>query len=407
MDARKRRRIVGRMLSGALLLGAVVLISLGFVPKPVPVVLGTVEQRPLEVTVDESGKTRVRYRYVVSAPVIGTLARITLEPGDAVEQGETLAQISPVAPQLLDERTRSEATARLAMAQANLERARVAVKRAQASRDYARDEAARLRTLHQKQGASRQALDQAEFQLKAAEEDLAAAQSGEAVARNEVAVARAALAAMSPGTSTGRALNLTAPISGRVLRVFQESETVVQPGTPLLELGDPQKLEIVVDVLTTEAVKILPGAEARIERWGGEYALTARVREKHPSAFTTRSALGVEEQRVPVLLDLMDPPERWAQLSDGYRVEARIRTALIEGAVVAPASATFRDGDSWAAFTMRDGKAHKVEVELGARTPDWVEVKAGLKPGDRVILYPSDQVTEGVEIDPGPGTPTS
>jgi len=389
------------LITGSILLGTAVLISFGFVPKPVAVVAGKVERRALEVTVDESGKTRIKSRYVVSAPVIGNLARIDLEPGDEVVEDAVLAQISPVAPGLLDQRTRSESVARAAMSEANLERARVSVKRAEAALGYARDEAVRLRTLHASQGTSKQALDQSEFQLRAAEEDYAAAQYGERVAENELNMARAAIASMSGNSKNASgALTLNAPISGRVLRVYQESEAVVQPGMPLIEIGDPSKLEVVVDVLSTEAVKIEPGTVARIERWGGDAPIEARVRRKEPSAFTTRSALGVEEQRVPVVLDLVGPPESWIALSDGYRVEARIRTALISDALVVPASATFRDGNTWAVYKILGGKAEKSALELGARTPDWVQVKQGLSEQAAVILYPSDQVTEGVDVDP-------
>jgi len=165
-------------------------------------------------------------------------------------------------------------------------------------------------------------------------------------------------------------------------------------------VGDPSKLEVVVDVLSTEAVKIEPGTVARIERWGGDVPIEAVVRRKEPSAFTTRSALGVEEQRVPVLLDLVGPHETWNALSDGYRVEARIRTALIPDALVVPASATFRDGNNWAVYKVDGGKAAKASLELGARTPDWVQVRGGLTEKTAVILYPSDQVNEGIDIDP-------
>jgi HlyD family secretion protein len=189
-------------------------------------------------------------------------------------------------------------------------------------------------------------------------------------------------------------------VRGQVLKVFQESAGVVQAGTPLLEVGDPRALEVVVDVLSTDAVRIEVGAVARIERWGGDYPLAARVRSKQPSAFTTRSALGVEEQRVPVLLDIVEDPARWASLGDGYRVEARIRVANLEGAVVSPASALFRDQGTWNTFAVRRGAAQKVQVEAGARTPDWVEIKKGLTAGDEVVLYPSDQVANGVKLAP-------
>jgi HlyD family secretion protein len=205
------------------------------------------------------------------------------------------------------------------------------------------------------------------------------------------------------GVQKGGNLRLTAPVAGPVLKVFQESEGAVQPGTPLLEIGDPKTLEIVVDVLSMDAVRIEPGAPARIERWGGAHVLNARVRTKQPSAFTTRSALGVEEQRVPVVLDLVDPPERWQALGDGYRVEARIQVDHRDSAVVIPASALFRDGDGFSTFLVRGQLAKKVKVEIGARTPDWAEVKSGLAPGDVVVLYPSDQVADGVKVVAGSG----
>lgn len=397
MEPRKRRRMIGRTILGLFGLAVVALIAYGFVPKPIPVVTGRVQKQDLEVTVDESGKTRIRSRYVVSAPVMGNLARITLKPGDEVKAGDIIAQISPMTPHLLDERTRSEALARVSMSEANVQRSKVTIKRAEAALNFARGEAARLRALHEHQGVTQQALEQAEFQLRAAEEDLASAEFAARVANHELAMARAAVQSVAGGGTDPRAITLLAPITGRVLRVYQESETVVQAGMPLIELGDPSALEIVVDVLSTDAVEIVPGAKARIERWGGEQTLSAHVRKKEPSAFTTRSALGVEEQRVPVVLD-PDNQAEWSLLGDGYRVETRIQTKLVKDAVVAPGSAVFRDGPSWAVFAVRAGKAEKVKVELGARTPDWVEVKSGLAQGDTVILYPSDQVRDGIQV---------
>jgi HlyD family secretion protein len=399
MDQRKRRRILGRVITTAVLIGAAVLIGLGFVPKPVPVTVGKVERRTLEVTVDEPGKTRIRTKYVISAPVLGELSRIDLRAGDVVEVDQLLAQISPVAPMLLDERTRAEASARVAVAQANVARSQSSIKRAEAAQSFARDQAERMRKLHAESGTSQQAYEQSEYQLRSAQEDFSGAQLSEKVAVNELEAAKAALASMSGKTAGGR-LSLSAPVRGQVLKVYQESAGVVQAGTPLLEIGDPRALEVVVDVLSTDAVRIEVGAVARIERWGGDYPLAARVRSKQPSAFTTRSALGVEEQRVPVLLDIVEAPARWASLGDGYRVEAHIRVANLEGAVVSPAAALFRDEGSWHTFVVRAGKAEKIQVEAGARTPDWVEVKQGLSAGEQVVLYPSDQVANGVELAP-------
>ncbi|HEX6245430.1 MAG TPA: HlyD family efflux transporter periplasmic adaptor subunit [Polyangiales bacterium] len=399
MQKRKQSRLLSRILGYGLGLGVVVLIALGFVPKPVPVVEGRVERRTLEVTVDEPGRTHIRGKYVVSAPAAGQLTRITLVAGDRVPSGGQLAELLPLTPQLLDSRTRAETTARVGVAQANVARTRAAIQRAQSAVAFARDQAERARKLHAASGTSKQALEQAEYDERSAQEELANAQLGARVAESELVAARAALASMTGATGAPvTKLSLTAPVAGPVLQVFQESEGVVQPGTPLLEIGDPATLEIVVDVLSMDAVRIEPGAPARIERWGGAQPLNARVRAKRPSAFTTRSALGVEEQRVPVLLDLVDPREQWQALGDNYRVEARIRVAHLVQALVVPANALFRDGDGFGAFVVRAQRATKVKVQIGARTPDWAEVKSGVAEGDVVVLYPSDQVGDGVKV---------
>jgi HlyD family secretion protein len=400
MDKRTRQKLLGRSLAAVVLLAAIGFIALGFMPKPVPVSVGNVEKRTLTAYVEEAGKTRIRTRYTVSSPVFGNLERIQLRAGDPVTTDSVVAQITPVTPSLLDARSRTEAEARVRVSQDNISRAAAAMHRAEAARNFAREQAARLRSLRAQAGASQQALDQAELDLRSAEEELASANHGRHIAESELAIARAAL---SPATGRGEAgentVRLTSPVAGQILRVLQENDGVVQPGTPLLEVGDPRDLEVVVDVLSTEAVGVVPSALAEIERWGGTYSLSARVRMKEPSAFTTRSALGVEEQRVPVVLDLLDPPERRTGLSDGYRVEAHIRTESAEAALVMPASAVFRDGEKSAAFALVAGHARKVEVTLGLRTPDWVEVKRGVREGETVVLYPSDQVREGVALE--------
>ncbi len=397
MEKRKKRRLLGRSVGIVIGVGLLALIGLGFVPKPVQVVLGKAERRSLEVTVDEPGKTRIRSKYVISAPSAGQLSRIALQAGDRVAENQVVAELTPVAPQLLDARTRAEATARVNVAQANVARTKAVIQRAESTLSFARDQATRSRTLHAQHGTSQQALEKAEYDERAAKEELANAQLGEKVAQGELEAARAVLASMSGEKSDAR-VTLSAPVAGPVLRVFQESAGVVQAGAPLLEVGDPNTLEITVDVLSMDAVRITKGALAHIERWGGPYALEARVREKQPAAFTTRSALGVEEQRVPVMLDLVDPRDRWRELGDSYRVEARIRVAYIENALVAPNSALFRDNGGYSAFVVEQGKARKRAVEIGARTPDWAEVKSGLKEGEVLVLYPSDTVVDGVGV---------
>jgi HlyD family secretion protein len=399
MDKRRRRKLVGRLITFTALGSVAIFIAWGFLPEPVEVTLGKVERRALEVTVEESGKTRIRDKYIVSAPVTGQLSRIELEAGDAVAEDMSVARIAPLVPQLLDARTRAEAAARVEVAEANLARTRSAIARAGTSLSFASDQAERSRTLRREGGMSEQQAELAEYQLRAAEQELASARLAERVSANELAAARAALKSVS-GEHRGSIaqLEVLAPAAGQVLRVVQQSAGTVQAGAPLIEIGDPRRLEVVADILTTEAVGVAVGAVARIEHWGGGYPLEARVRSKEPSAFTTRSALGVEEQRVPVVLDIIEDPARWTVLGDGYRVEVQIRVARVDDTLAMPASALFREAGTWAAFAVKQQRARKVHVELGLRNADWAQVKRGLSLGERVVLYPSDQVAEGVQV---------
>lgn len=380
----------------------------GLLPKPVPVQLGEVKERNVEQTIDERGWTRIRTKYVISAPVSGHLERISLQPGDGVGAADVVAYIAPAAPQLLDERTRTSAAARVDVAKANLRRMRSAAARAATQLAYARRELSRGRRLRAEDGMSSQEVERLELQESAANEELAAAQLSVDAATHELTVARAALAPTDGPRSKPSTLSVVAPAPGRVLKVFAASEGIVQAGTPLMEVGDPSALEVVVDVLTTDAVKITRGAAARIDGWGGDYPLAAHVRRKEPSAYATRSALGVEEQRVSVILDLVESQEgvlaqddgyRVEALGDGYHVEAHILIANREQTLAMPASALFRESDGWAAFVVRDNaKAQKVGVALGLRTSDWAEVTQGLGRGDFVIEYPSDQMSDGVRV---------
>lgn len=399
MDVRKRRRIVGRLVSSVVLLSAAVLIGLGFMPKPVPVNMGKVEKRALEVTVDESGKTRIRDTYLVSAPVTGNMSRIALRAGDVITESAAITQITPLMPQLLDTRTRAEATARVEVAGANVRRTKAAITQAESALTYAKAQAERSHKLRTGGGVSEQQHEEAQYRLRAAEEDIEAARLAARVSENELDTARTALTSVTgDGKRSSTGVQVTSPTAGRVLRVLQQSEGAVQAGTPLIEIGDPRRLEIAVDVLTTDAVDITVGAIATIERWGGSHPLAARVKYKEPSAYTTRSALGVEEQRVPIVLDIVDEPSRWTELGDGYRVEARIRIAYVEDALTVPASALFREADAWATFKVNGEHAHKVSVGVGLRTPDFAQVQRGLELRAQVVLYPSDQVTDGVAV---------
>jgi HlyD family secretion protein len=395
MNARRRWLFVAAVTVAALV-GLVWLLR----APPVRVELATAERGPLEVTVDEEGRTRVRLRYTVAAPISGRLERIALDEGDAVEAGAVVARVSP-AP--LDTRSIAQAQAGLDAANAARREAHARVSQARAAFAQAERELARARTLAEQSTISAQGLEQAELSRTSRAEELRAAREGEDAASHQVEAARAALLAAGGAETdpqrgdTDSAVPVRAPAAGRVLRVFEESSRVVAVGTPLLELGDPANLEIVVDVLSSDAVKIRPGDEIRVEAWGGDAPLAARVRLVEPAGFTKISALGVEEQRVNVIGDFVDPP---GALGDGYRLEARIVVFRAEDVLRAPASALFRRGDGWYVFAARDGRAALRPLEVGQRGLDAVEIRAGLAPGDAVVLHPSDRLADGVRIAP-------
>ncbi len=389
-----------------LLTAAAVAAGLGlayaFWPAPVPVDLATVERGPLSVTVDEDGRTRTKERYIVSAPLAGRLSRITLREGDTVAAGQTiLASIDPVDPSLLDPRARAEANARVKAAEAALERAGAAVRRASATFELARSELSRLKEAASKGAGSTQEMERALAEDAIRREEHRAAGFDRDIAQFELEQARAALLHSSAGTPDQAVrFDIPSPVTGRVLRVIQESAAVVQAGSPLIEVGDPTDLELVIDVLSTDAVSIRPGAHASIEHWGGPAPLNGRVRLVEPAAFTKISALGVEEQRVNVIIDLLDPPAARDTLGDGFRVEARIVTWESAGVLTVPTSALFRNDQSWAAFAVAGGRAVAKPIEIGRRNSQFAQVLSGLEQGQSVVAYPSDRVRDGVRVTP-------
>jgi HlyD family secretion protein len=364
-----------------------------WLPKPVAVDVATVQYAPLAVEVDEDGQTRVRDRFVVSAPITGNLQRIELDAGAAVAAGDVLARIDPPAPVLLDDHSRGEATARLAAAIAHQRRADIAVARAQLARDAAVREAARTRTLDQRGAIASAERERSDDQEQLAIRDLAAAETERASAAAEVAAARAVLGEVP--SRPARAVDMVAPASGRVLRVARDSAGPIAAGAPLIEIGDPSALEIVVDVLSSDAARIAPGMPVAIEAWGGEPALRGEVRRVEPSAFTRISALGVEEQRVKVIAALRDPPPA---LGDGFRVEARIFTWRGDRVATVPASAVFRNRERWAVYAVVDGRARLRPIDIGHRGRLEVEITGGLTAGATVILHPTDQIADGTAI---------
>jgi len=377
-------------------------LALGFMPRAVPVDVAEAARAPLAVTVEEEGKTRVRERYTVSAPVAGYLRRIDLKAGDAVAAGQMVAVIEPARSVALDPRTRAQAQAQARAAQAALAAAQENARAASAAAQLAQQERARVEALRQSNFVSAQALDSArtaETRARAAE---AAVQHAVRVARFDLATAQAAVASTDRLQAGGTAeqIPVRAPVAAHVLKLLHESEGAVTAGQPLLEIGDPASLEIEVEVLSTYAVKIAPGSKVILDRWGGERPVEGRVRVVEPSGFTKISALGVEEQRVRVIVDFSSPREAWARLGDGYRVEARF--VLWEGQDVLqlPTSALFRQGEGWAAFVIDGRRARLAPVELGQRAGLATEVRSGLAAGDKVVAHPDETIKDGVRVKP-------
>jgi HlyD family secretion protein len=395
-NARFSRRIkrLSWAVLAAVLAGA---IAIGLRPHPVPVETARAGQGTLLVTVDEDGRTRVKDRYLVSAPLAGTVRRAVLRAGDSVARGDIVARLVPVAAPLLDPRSRAESEARVSAARAALSQAGAAVGRARAAYTLAGRDAQRQRNLLRQGATAPQMAEQAETAERMRQEELSSSEFGLQVAASELRLAQAALARIE--ARNPEEFLVRAPVGGHVLRVLQESEAAVQPGTPLLEMGNPLALEVVVDVLTTDAVDIRPGAPVRIDRWGGDSAITGHVHRVEPSAFTRLSALGVEEQRVNVIIDLDPPRSRWAALGDGYRVEASIAVWQGDDRLMVPAGAVFRQGDDWATYVVEDGRAHLRRLQLGRRNNAAVEVLGGLRKGERVVLYPTDNVSDGVRAE--------
>ena len=393
------RITLGRVLS---FLGILAVLALGvwaLVPKPVPVEIAAVTKAKFVATVDEDGKTRIRERYVVAAPLPGRLTRVRLKAGDAVKADDMVAAIVPAAASFLDPRSRRDWEERLGVAEAARERAKALVERAQAQTAQARKDLDRIRTLTESGSATEQALERAETAMRVANRELRAAEFQDHATEHEVAQARALLTQYGEGATPPERWTVTAPVSGVVLKVAQESETIVQPGTSILEIGDPLDLEIVVDVLSTDAVEIKPGAEAAIEHWGGPGVLAGRVRRVEPAAFTKISTLGVEEQRVNVLIDIAAPPKDWAGLGDAYQLDTRITVFTRDDATIVPSGALFRTGETWNVYVVSEGRAQRRTVELLRRSGRFAAVTAGVQPGDRVIVYPSDRISAGVRVD--------
>ena len=378
-------------------------------PAPVAVDLTVVTKGPMDVTVDDDGKTHVRHIYTVSAPIAGKVLRIShptgesgisLHVGDEVIANDTVvAVMQPTAPSFLDLRSRQEIEAAVAAADGYVKYTESEVRRLEAAVAFYRTELARAQALARSQTISPQALAKAQFDVDSNEAALTSARAQVEVWQS----IRKSLAArlIEPNTAAPAdpicCVQIRAPVTGRVLKIVQESEAVVQTGTPLIEIGDPLDLEVVADLLSTDAVQIAPGSSVRIDGWGGS-SIRGRVTRVDPAGFLKVSALGIEEQRVRTTIDFIDPPEAWSRLGHDYRVIVHVTVWNAEKALSVPVGALFRKGEEWAVFSVKDGRARTALVKIGHRNSRMAEILSGVAEGDRVVLHPSDRIKEGVAV---------
>ena len=392
------KNLVRSLLPWLGLVALIALIAWGLWPKPVLIETGEVIRGPLTVRVSEEGKTRVRNRFVVAAPVAGKMQRVPLKPGDPVEAGKTvITTIEPVVAPLLDPRARLQAEAAVSMHEAARKQAAESLEASRAALKLADADLERVRSVKRDGTISESDRDRAEADAAIKAAEVRAAEFSLQVIDYELAQARAVLA-RPESMGAGNLVEVKSPVSGRVLRVMQESETVVSPGTQILEIGDPADIEIEAEILSRDAVGIKPGDSVEIEQWGGDSSLKARVRRIEPAAFTKISALGVEEQRVYVLSDLIDPPEATKSLGDRFRVEVRVAVWHADDALIVPAGALFREGNVWKTYIYRNGEAKLTTIEAGHSDGRSTEVLSGLKAGDQVLLHPPDTVKDGTAV---------
>jgi HlyD family secretion protein len=394
-------------------LGLGAAIFLGMRPQPPEVEIVAVRLGPMETTVEEEGKTRLRDRFVVSAPLAGILRRHDWKVGDTLPAGRPIAFLSPSRAEVLDTRRLSENEARLQAASAaregadaRLRSAQEQLKGAEADAAYWKQQFAREEKLLRSGDIPASRIERTDAEVKRSEAARAAAEQAVALARAEINRSRAEVeaaraAASNPGVKAAvdaQTIPVYSPVSGRVLRVVRQSEGPVGSGEPILELGDTRALEVEVELLSADAVKVGPGTVARLSRWGGEGTLEARVRLVEPTGFTKISALGVEEQRVRVIADLVSPEEKWQRLGEGYRVEAAFVLWSGDRVLQIPASALFKQGEQWAVFVVANGFARRRVVEIGHRNGLTAEVLSGLKEGESVIPHPDDKITDGAAV---------
>ena len=400
MKTSARITVIAAALAGAALL------VWAFMPQPIRVETAPARLAAFETSIDEDGRTKLADRYTVTSPITARMDRITLREGDVVRAGQIVATLHPVLPPLLDERTIIEQQAHVRAAEATLTRARTQIESAKVGLDVAQHDLRRSEQLARQGFISSSKLETDRLSALAARKELDAAMAGEKIAAHELEQAEAALSGVDPSRMDGiaRSVVLRSPISGRLLKLHQSSAATVSPGTSLVDIGDVSRLRVVAELLTTDALQTRPGSMVRIERWGGPEPLQGRVERIEPGAFTKVSALGVEEQRVNVIIEIISPQAQWASLGDAYRVGVRIITRQEASALVVPVSAVFPRAaagpgePAHAVFLVREDRAHLQPVRMEARNSAWAWIREGLKAGDEVIVYPPPAVSEGTRV---------
>ncbi|MCF3973561.1 efflux RND transporter periplasmic adaptor subunit [Paracoccus salsus] len=392
-----------RLVSAIAVVATLGLVVWAFLPRPIQVELAEIAPRTIQIAVEEEGVARIKEVFTISATIGGKLGRIDLHAGDPVVAQETVvAIIGPAAPALLDSRARSVAEATRAAAQSAVDLAQAQLAQAKATLEFMTSEADRARALYGRAAIARRVLDNAVLEQKTAQAAVDSASANLAVRERELESAMAVLDTANRNGAETCCIELFAPVSGRVLRVLTEDEQVVLPGTPILEVGNPGQLEIAVHLLSRDAVRVREGADALISGWGGA-PIAAVVERIEPSATTRISALGIDEQRVMVILGLRGHPQDWQLLGHGFRVIVRIDIWKGEEVLSIPVGALFRDGAEWATYVVRDGRARLHVIRLGERNESFAQVLSGLEAGDWVILHPSDLIADGIAVEPRSG----
>jgi HlyD family secretion protein len=383
-----------------IVLAVFAIIAYGFLPRPIAVDVAKVSRGQLTITVEEEGETRVKDRFVISAPVSGYMRRITLEPGDLIKRGQTIAELEPLRSTVLDPRSRAAAEAEVSSAEANLKASEENARARAADAEYAEDSIQRMKKLYEVGYVSKDAMEQAQSEAKQSRANLLSAEAAVRAARSALDKARTALLFSAEGAGGSKSIAVRSPVEGRVLKLQRQSEGVVNAGDPLVDVGNPENLEVKVEVLSSDAVKIKPGTPVVFERWGGDTALTGKVTVVEPGGFTKVSSLGVEEQRTLVIADITSLPVEWQRLGDNYRVDASFIIWAGKDVLQIPAGALFRKDGEWAVFAYRNKRAELRRVEIGHRNGFTAEVVSGLGEGEMVITHPDESVKDGSRVKP-------